>query len=172
MKRLIVTAAIGTIVLGAISAAIAGDPNTLRATLSGYQEVPSLSTTGRGTFTARLSPTAIRYELNYSGLEGTAAQAHIHFGERHTEGGVSAFLCGGGGKPACPRTGRVTGTITAADVLGPADQGIEARNLVELIRAMRAGATYVNVHTAKFPDGEIRGQIASDDSNAAEATDY
>ena len=72
-----------------------------------------------------------------------------------------AFLCGGGGKPACPATGgTVTGAIRAADGIGPAGQGIAAGEFAELVRAMRAGKTYANVHTSPtYAGGEIRGQI-------------
>ena len=83
----------------------------------------------------------------------------MHFGNRNIAGGISAFLCGGGSKPPCPQSGTVTGTITAADVIGPAAQGIEPGAMAELIRAMRAGETYANVHSSKFPGGEIRAQI-------------
>jgi hypothetical protein len=83
-----------------------------------------------GRFTARVSEDgdAIEYELSYAGLEGTTTNAaHIHIGQKDVAGGVIAFLCGGGGKPACPATeGTVSGTITAADVVGPAAQGIAA----------------------------------------------
>ena len=47
-------------------------------------------------------------------------------------------------------------------MIGPAAQGIAAGELGELSRAMRAGVTYANVHTATYPAGEIRGQIDSD----------
>jgi hypothetical protein len=78
-------------------------------------------------------------------------------------GGISAFLCGGGGKPACPTTtGTVTGTIVAADVIGPTDKGIQVGEFAELLRAMRNGATYVNVHSQAWPSGEIRGNIRPD----------
>ncbi|MDQ4029624.1 MAG: CHRD domain-containing protein, partial [Actinomycetota bacterium] len=78
----------------------------------------------------------------------------------HVAGGVIAFLCGGGGKPACPAThGTVEGTIRPADVIGPAAQGIAAGEFDELVRAIRAGATYANVHSGTYPAGEIRGQI-------------
>ena len=60
------------------------------------------------------------------------------------------------------RTGTVTGVVDAADVIGPADQGIEAGSLSEILRAMRAGAAYVNVHTQVNQGGEIRGQIKVD----------
>jgi hypothetical protein len=54
----------------------------------------------------------------------------------------------------------VSGVIDAADVIGPAGQGIEAGSFEELVRAMRGGVTYANVHTTpRWPGGEIRGQI-------------
>jgi CHRD domain-containing protein len=69
------------------------------------------------------------------------------------------FLCGGGSKPACPASGTVTGTIVPADVIGPSGQGIAAGEFAELVRAIRNGATYANLHTEMFPGGEIRGNI-------------
>ena len=141
--------------------------NVLHADMRGYDETPSVSSTGSGEFTARISRNedAIDYDLSYQDLEGpTILFAHIHLGERHIQGGVSAFLCGGGGKPACPPApAEVHGRIVAADVVGPAAQGIAAGELDELIRALRAGAAYANVHTDKQPSGEIRGQIRSGD---------
>lgn len=135
------------------------------ARLDGYQEVPANSTTGQGIFVAKLDEIngadVLEYTLTYRALEGTTtAAAHIHVGQRTANGGVSAFLCGGGDKPACPPTGgTVEGVIDAADVIGPAGQGVAAGEFAELIRAMRAGVTYANVHTNKHPGGEIRGQI-------------
>jgi hypothetical protein len=70
------------------------------------------------------------------------------------------FLCGGGGKPACPNgPATVTGTVNASDIIGPAGQGVAAGEFEEAIRAMRTGAAYANVHTMVYPSGEIRGQI-------------
>ncbi len=57
------------------------------------------------------------------------------------------------------REGKVEGTITPAQVLAQAAQGIEAGAFAELVRAIRAGATYANVHTALYPPGEVRGQV-------------
>jgi hypothetical protein len=145
--------------------------------MTGYQETVSaptapatppagpgtISSTGMGQFVAEIDEDAmtITYELTYSGLEGGASLfAHIHFGQRSVNGGVSAFLCGGGDKPPCPPVeGTITGVIDPTDVIGPALQGIEAGSFAELVRAMRSGVTYVNVHTTRWPAGEIRGQI-------------
>jgi hypothetical protein len=140
-----------------------GREHSFRARLTSFREVPTLSTTGRGEFRARVNSdeTELRYELEYSGLEGGAASvAHVHLGASGTTGGVMFFLCGGGGKPACPATaGTVSGTVTAADVMGPPSQGIAAGQFGEVLRAMRNGVAYANVHTPTYPGGEIRGQI-------------
>lgn len=138
--------------------------------LTSYQEVVSnanqgaFSSVGFGEFEAEVDDETqtITYLLEYAGLEGpVTTQAHIHLGNRYTTGGISAFLCGGGTKPnPCPpAAGTVTGTITPADVQGPTAQGIEPGAWQELAAAIRAGYTYVNVHTSKFPTGEIRAQI-------------
>ena len=144
--------------------------NNFRANLNGYNEVVggagastgSVSTTGHGRFSLRIFNDHIHYTLDYSDLSGgDTCCAHIHFAQRHVSGGVSAFLCGGGDKPACtPTNGHFEGDIDAADVVGPDVQGIAPGELGELVSAIRKGATYANVHTTpSYPEGEIRGQI-------------
>jgi hypothetical protein len=133
-----------------------------RADLIGYNETPALSTNGEGHLRLEINhnDTAIDFRLSYANMTGNPAVAHIHLGQRHTAGGVIIFFCGGGGKPACPpQPATITGTLDASGVVGPAAQGIAAGEFDELLRAIRAGATYANVHTAAFPAGEIRGQI-------------
>ena len=146
--------------------------NTLAVQLSGYQEDPLvLSTTGRGLFLARIDDRKqeISYRLSYSALVGAVEQAHIHLGGLHQSGGISVFLCtnlGNGpvGTQACPPApATVTGTIRPADVIGPAGQGIAAQEFAELTAAIRAGVTYVNVHSSTYKGGEIRGQLGDRD---------
>jgi hypothetical protein len=74
---------------------------------------------------------------------------------------VVIFFCGGGGRPSCPpEGGTVEGTIVASDVTGgAAAQGFPAGDLATMLAAIRAGATYANLHTAARGAGEIRGQI-------------
>jgi hypothetical protein len=169
MRKLLFAAVAGASLMvalaaGSIALADGNGSSRISAKLNGYNEVTSVSTVARGEFRARINKQAntIDYTLSYSGIEGgTANQAHIHFAQKHTNGGISAWLCGGGGEAACPPTaGTVTGTITAAEVVGPADRGIEPPTAMEeLIRAIRAGATYANVHSTRWGGGEIRGQI-------------
>jgi hypothetical protein len=157
-----VVIAIGLVAtLGMSSTADAQD--SFVAQLRGGEEVPAISTGAVGFFLGTLSvdQAALNYTLIYFNVEGgTVAAAHIHFAQAGANGGITAFLCGGGGKPDCPAPGAAaTGTVTAADVQTVAAQGIAAGDFAELVRAMRAGLTYVNVHTGLFPSGEIRGQI-------------
>ena len=137
--------------------------------LSGYEETPSaVSTTGNGTFHARISNdnSRIDWELSYADLEGAVQQAHIHFGQKSVTGPISVFLCtnlgnGPAGTQPCPAPpATISGTITAVDVTNLANErGISAGELDELIAAIRAGVTYVNVHSTRWPGGEIRSQI-------------
>jgi len=145
--------------------AVAGSQTkNFKASLDSYHETSqSLSTTGTGSFRARLNHDGdqLTYELQYSGLEGgTVLFAHVHLGQMGTTGGVMFFLCGGGGQAACPQgEGTVTGTVTAANIIGPNGQGVAPGEFQEAIDAMRAGSAYANVHTTVYPSGEIRGQI-------------
>jgi len=162
-KLALLATALGATALVFVGASVArsGDDNGKKFALTGYQETPSISTAARGQLRLRVNDTQLRYRLAYEGLEGGGTPvAHLHLGERHTAGGIIAWLCGGGGKPACPAaSGTVEGTIAAADVLGPAAQGIAPGQFNEVVRALRAGAVYANVHTATYAGGEIRGQV-------------
>jgi hypothetical protein len=142
----------------------------IEARLSGYEENPTLSTTGRGSFEAVVTTdNEIVYQLSYANLESDITQAHIHFGRPGINGGIAAWLCGtptnpgptGNLPPQCElgTDGSVSGTITAAQVIGPGGQGIAAGEFAELLDAVRAGATYANVHTTGRPGGEIRGLV-------------
>jgi hypothetical protein len=168
VKLALCVALLGVVVTAAAAVAGGSARDDFRASLTGYEEVPTLSTPGVGTFRAAVSRTSdeIVYELRYAHLQTTVQQAHIHLGARAINGGITAFLCsdlgnGPAGTPNCPDApGTVSGTITPAQVTGGAvDQGLAAGEFDELVRALRAGATYANVHTQARPGGEIRGQI-------------
>jgi hypothetical protein len=138
--------------------------------LTGYQEVPPVSSAASGRFKAKIDDKTgtIDYELSYADLVGTVTMGHIHFGRRAVNGGIMVWLCQTatnpdptGLSPTCPQSGTVTGTLAAANVIGPAAQGIDPAQFDEVLAAIRAGAGYVNVHSSKFPAGEIRGQAGA-----------
>jgi hypothetical protein len=131
------------------------------ASLIGANEVPPINTEGTADFEMTIQPSGITFSLNFSDLSSPLAVAHMHFGVPKVNGGVMIFLCGGGGQPDCPATtsGTITGTITAANVTGPAAQGVAAGDLDTALEIVRDGLSYANMHTANFGSGEIRGQV-------------
>ena len=148
----------------------AGEKEELRAGLAGFREVPVISTGASGSFRAVVDDKAgtIAYELRYSRLEGDVQQAHIHVGQRSVNGSISVFLCQTeaspdptGLAPRCPQSGKVSGILQAANMIegGIVGQGIAPGEFGELVRAIRSGVAYVNVHSSKFPGGEVRGQL-------------
>jgi CHRD domain len=157
--------------LAAVGVAVATGGRDFREHLSGYEEIPTLSTPATGELKADVSRWSqrIEYRLSYRGFETPVLQAHIHLGARAFNGGISAFLCSNlpnppAGTPACPTpAGTVEGTLEPADVIGPAGQGIAAGEFDELVDAIRAGVTYANVHSEARPGGEIRAQLEDDD---------
>src|SRR2546428_442551 len=109
MRKKFIYAAVLTVGVGLLTLTAAvyavGDKHMVKSDqMTGYQETPGVSSTGTGSFTAEIDDDAmtITYELTYSGLSAPALVPHIHFGNRFDSGGVSAFFCGGGGKPPCP----------------------------------------------------------------------
>jgi CHRD domain len=156
--------------LAAVGVAVATGGRDIRERLTGYEEIPTLSTPANGEFKVRIHRFSdkIDYRLSYRGFETPVLQAHIHLGARAFNGGISVFLCSNlpnppAGTPACPATaGSVEGTLEPADVIGPAGQGIAAGEFDELVDAIRAGVTYANVHSEARPGGEIRAQLDDD----------
>lgn len=179
MKKLRMSAA-----LAAIPVLMFGNPSTkatidddvtISARMVGLGEVPPTNSKGAADFHGTVSAdgTAITYTLKWSGLTTLPLFSHIHFGPAKVNGGVMVFLCGGGGKPACTQatSGMASGTITAADIVGPAAQGIPPApngSFADVIRAIRTHNAYANLHTVMFPGGEVRGEVlvhGEDDDN-------
>src|SRR5262245_22279694 len=180
-KGIFAALAVGAAALAVAAYALAGGSgpgfNHLSASMSGYQEVPAVSSTGTADFTADVAKDgqSIDWQLTYSGLEGAVQQSHIHFGQRSINGGISVFLCtnlgnGPAGTQPCPQSGTISGTITPADVspnipatAGARTQGINTGEWDALLRAIDAGKTYANIHTTTWPGGEIRAQLNEPD---------
>ena len=170
MKMLRVKVAAGIVsagVLGFGAIAVAGG-HGIDERLTDYEEVPALSTPGVGKFQASINKAGseIRYELSFSGLETEVTQAHIHFENGTNNGPIVVFLCsnlgnGPTGTQACPAAGgTISGTIRPENVgAGAAAAGLAAGEFDEFVRAIRSGATYVNVHSVGRPGGEIRAQL-------------
>ena len=168
-SRLLLLVGLTTACTIAIVAAVAtGSPDRAArtaVTLSGFNETPPILTNGSGTFRATINGDRLAYTLTFSGLSSPATQAHLHFGQPGVAGGVFLFLCtnlgnGPAGTPACPANeGTVTRTVTAADIVAVPAQNVTASDFAGALRIIHSGDAYANVHTTKFPMGEIRGQL-------------
>ena len=146
------------------------------ARLNGFEELGALNaetgailSNGKGTLSLDVDKSQITYKLTYSGLSAPVTQAHIHLGKIHVPGGIMVFFCTNGGNgpagtPLCPASGgTVTGTWTAASVVGPAAQNVTPGDFSAVIDALNSNTAYANIHTTKFPAGEIRGQVRRGD---------
>jgi CHRD domain-containing protein len=151
------------------------------ADLSGFEEIGPLGAGETGAILSGATGTlslhldkksgSIAYTLTYSsGLSAPVTQAHIHFGKVHVAGGIMAFLCSNLpnpplGTPACPTpSGTVSGVLNANSVIGPTAQNVTPGDFDALLNALTSDTAYVNVHTTKFPSGEIRGQVKGNKS--------
>jgi CHRD domain len=189
-KRLLRVAVASTCLFQLVPGVSQADQPNFQANLSGLEEVhgPNLGvgaifSTGSGRITLHVDPMRreIDYELTYQFPDaGTTPvvgaqyvnQAHLHFGQRHTTGGITVWLCQSADTPApaavaadtpnCPSpSGTVTGTIRPQHVLGLAGQGLPGGEdgFDALLKALRDKAIYANVHTDRFAAGEIRAQV-------------
>jgi len=146
----------------------------------------AIFSTGSGQLTLKIDKQKreIAYELTYAFPDAAATpiagtqfvnQAHLHFGQKHTTGAINVWLCQSADNPAppavadpqvtpfCPSpSGTVIGTIRPDQVLALAGQGFPAGQdgFDALLDALQNEAIYGNVHTDKFPGGEIRAQFA------------
>ncbi len=140
------------------------------ADLAGENEVPPVETDASGQATFELTThgdeARLHYTLRVANIENVS-QAHIHVGAPGENGPVVAFLFNAS-EPVdvSGETTLMEGTIQADDLIGP----LEGMELSALAAEIRAGNTYVNVHTVEHPSGEIRGQIVPAEDEPATPT--
>lgn len=157
MKRA-AAALVIAVLLAAPAAVFAAEPFT--ASLTGAAETPPVETEATGTANATISDDAssIEFEVTFEGLsgDGTATMAHIHYGPDTTMAGPVMIWLTPVGVPDGSVASPISGTATEAEFM-PVEGG--PQTFAEALDAIRAGDTYVNVHTAANPGGEIRGQL-------------
>ena len=135
--RLLATAAVVAVVVPVVALGGARATTKLSATLSGAVEVPKGSPTGKGTASVTITGTKVCWKFVFSGI-GKPLASHIHKAPKGKAGPVvvpfgSAF--------------KASGCTTTSAALAKAITSTPS-------------AFYVNIHTAKYPAGALRGQLA------------
>lgn len=123
-----------------MSSMTGSDTTSMKNQLTGAQEVPAVATGGTGTAdtTFDKSTNVLTWTVTYSGLSGPVTAGHIH--------GPAA--AGANAGVVIPFTGDLSSPIRGKATLTAAQ-----------VADLTAGRYYVNLHTAKNPGGEIRGQL-------------
>ncbi|HWJ31859.1 MAG TPA: CHRD domain-containing protein [Gaiellaceae bacterium] len=137
MRKLVLLLGVAVLALAGVAYAASG-PVMIGTTLTAAADHATASH-GKGTFTGDITGRKLKFTLKFSGLTGPASAAHIHMGAKGVSGPVVVPLCG-------PCKSPLSKTVSLS---------------ASVISAIKKGKAYVNVHTAKYPAGEIRGQLAT-----------
>ena len=143
---------------GLIDLVFAQGPPKFTINLTGSEEVPPVQTNATGTAEISafdISSDSISYGINATNISGVTA-AHTHLGKQGENGPIVATFF----KYVGPRPINEVmegGTITADDLEGP----LKGKPLSELAVAGANGSLYINIHTERYPNREIRGQIVN-----------
>ena len=138
MRKLVLLLGIVVLAFAAVAAASPAKEIMVGTKLDAMQDHATKSH-GTGALTGDIVGNKLKWKLTFKGLTGPAAAAHIHVGAKGKSGNVLIALCG-------PCKSGISGTATVSAMA---------------LRDIKKGLTYVNVHTAKYPNGEIRGQLAT-----------
>lgn len=116
-----------------------GGKQNFSADLTGGQEVPPVTTPARGSATAALEGSTLDYTVQFSGLSGPATGAHFH------------------GPAVAGQNAGVQVNIGQSGLASPLKGSAKLTD--QQVADLKAGRMYLNVHTARNPGGEIRGQV-------------
>jgi spermidine/putrescine-binding protein len=137
-----------------------GSEQKFTAKLTSKEEVPPNDSPATGMAWVKASEKEVGFKINVTDIDKATA-AHIHLGEKGKNGPVVVTLFKSD-TPTELKNGTLgEGNVTATNFEGP----MKGKALNDLVTAMKNGSTYVNVHTTDIPDGEIRGQLASNSTS-------
>lgn len=171
MKKQLLAILMGSVLVASSGIAGAADDLEFESELSGAQEVTDppggVDSGGEGQITADFDDglTKVRVRLRVGGLEGDFTRAHFHCARAGRNGPIAFGLVDPG---SCSfGKGRIRCTLRNDDLTDVANNCQEAigrpvNNIAALAFAMRDGLIYFNLHTSKFPGGELRGQMLPD----------
>jgi hypothetical protein len=138
VTRIIMAAPVVAIGMAAAPPLVSAAPAAYHATLSAAEEPSHGPSGGAGTAKVTIDGSQLCYDLTWNAATGTPQAGHIHQGAKGTEGPIVVVLN--------PTTSHTCTTVAPAVA-----QGIAAD----------PSGYYVNLHTAGYPNGAIRGQLAA-----------
>jgi len=140
LKTVIAAGAVAVLATGCGSMRPSQKIDIFEATLSGAQEVPPNTSSGSGQAELQWNRTSnvLSWKVTYTGLSGPVTAAHIH-----------------GPAPMGANAGVVVPFMTGASNTITGQTNLTTAQAADLA----SGRWYVNIHTAQFPGGEIRGQL-------------
>jgi len=156
MRKLLSLMFVTVLIVAYASPGLSAMTHTFKAMLSGKEVVPAVKTGAKGEAVFKLEKdgTELVYTLTVKDLENITA-AHIHTGMIGKSGPPVIPLFSGPKKEGKFSGELAKGTITSKDLRG----ALEGKSIEDVVKMMKAGELYVNVHTDANPGGEIRGQI-------------
>jgi len=166
-KLTVIVLAVATALMLLVPAAYA-IPVTFVGNLTGANEVPPVPSSATGLATVVLDAAAQTLQINatFSGLTSNTNAAHIHCcAPLGTNAGVATAVPAFPGFPLGVTSGTYSSVVfdlTQPTIYNPAFvmlQGGLTQAEAALIAGIQNGTTYLNIHTANFPAGEIRGQL-------------
>lgn len=156
MRRFSIVPGVLCMALALIAAGCGDDNNNASSAtqfattaVSGNNVIPPNNSGGTGSATFDMSGNTVQFSVSLSGVSGVTL-VHLHSGAPAGSGPVRVILF------SDPGTGPVNGTLISDSFLEADVLGI---SFSDLINEMRNGQVYMDVHTAAFPDGEVRGQV-------------
>ncbi len=152
--KLILFAAFAVVLTASLG--LAASNNIFKTKLTGKEVVPAVTTKASGEADFKLSKDGkeLSYTLSLKNIENVTA-AHIHAGKKGDNGAPVVGLFAGPKKEGKFSGVLAKGTITDKDLFGQ----LAGQTVEDLVKMIKDGDAYVNVHTDKYPDGEVRGQI-------------
>jgi len=156
MRKSLLSLFVIVLVLAVASLGAAAASHTFKAKLTGKESVPAVKTAagGEAVFKLEKGGAEILYTLEVKGIENVTA-AHIHYGMKGKNGAPVINLFTGPKKDGKFSGELAKGTIMEKDLHG----ALQGKTIDDVVKMIKEGELYVNVHTDKHPDGEIRGQI-------------
>lgn len=156
MKKILLRLVIFPAVILFATFAIAAGKGDFHAKLSGKEETPVVKTKAKGEAVFHLvkEGNELKYKLTVANIENVTA-AHIHAGKKGVEGPPVAGLFAGPEKKGSFSGVLAEGTISNKELMG----SLSGKSVQDLVKMIKSGDTYVNVHTDKYPNGELRGEI-------------